>query len=506
MFWNKRKNQEMKQDESAAPKTMTDLLLRLKDHPDFSHYRHSRGSFQCWISFFNSLVNVESVHRDVLPFLYDEHVHSLSDIQERIPVEKVEQTTDLKTVQSKLMEGSIIIQEREDSPKCLIVPTVLRESRQVEPPEVETSVFGPKESFVEALDTNISLMRKHIPIPQFTIEQMRIGKISNTRVCIAYIDGVASKENVNTVRQRLQDLELDHLTDTSALSQLVADNSHSPFPQFIDTERPDRTVNALYEGKVAVLVDGSPNALMLPTTIIEFFIAFDDYFISWYIATFTRLLRLFAVAFSVFSSPMYVAVLTYHYQLIPIDLLGSLITSRSVVPFSPMAEALVLELMIELLREAGARLPTKVGQTIGIVGGIVIGTASVQAGLTSNVLLILIGMSALAAFTTPSYRMGTTIRFIRFPFILAAQLWGMLGIALCFAYFVSHLLKQTSLGRPYIEPIYPLRLTDLRDSFIRLPNTSQPERPMLLRPEDAGRFNKKRAKQKVGKQKTDIDE
>ncbi|TGA99208.1 spore germination protein [Sporolactobacillus shoreae] len=506
MFWKKKNDEAMKEDQGASPKTIEDLLLQLKKSPDFSHYQHLSDTFQCWISFFSSLVNVESIHRDILPFLYKGNIRSLSDIQEQIPIEKIERTNDLKLIQSKLMEGCLIIQEKESSPKSLIVPTVLREGRQVQQPEIETSIIGPKEAFVESLDTNISLLRKRIPIPQFTVEQSRVGKVSNTRVCLTYIKGIANEENVNTVRQRLQDLEVDHLFDASTLSLNISDNNGSPFPQFIDTERPDRTAAALFEGKIALLIDGSPNSLILPTNVVEYFLASDDYYTSWYFATAYRLLRLFAVAFSVFSSAIYVAILTYHYQLIPIDLLGSLITSRSVVTFSPMAEAIVLELMIELLREAGARLPTKVGQTIGIVGGIVIGTASVQAGFTSNVLLILVAMSALAAFTTPNYRMASAIRLLRFPIIVAAQFLGLLGVALCFAFFVSHLLKLTSLGRPFIEPIYPLRISDLRDSFIRFPFTMQSERPMFLRPNDTLRYNKERVKQKAGKREPDIDE
>jgi tetrahydromethanopterin S-methyltransferase subunit G len=217
-------------------------------------------------------------------------------------------------------------------------------------------------------------------------------------------------------------------------------------------------------------------------------------------------LRLFAIGFSVVSSSLYVALLTYHYQLVPKDLLATLIVSRSSVPYDPIIEVLLLEIMIELLREAGARLPTKVGQTIGIVGGIVIGTASVQAGITSNILLIIIAMSALAAFITPNYRMATTIRLIRFPFIISAQLLGILGIALCFMFCVCHLLKLTSLGRPYIEPIYPLRVTDLKDSFIRLPLNFQNQRPLFLRTGDKNRSNPQRMSKKEGKHTPDIDE
>lgn len=195
------------------------------------------------------------------------------------------------------------------------------------------------------------------------------------------------------------------------------------------------------------------------------------------------------------------AILTYHYEVIPRDLLATLISSRAVIPFPPIFEALILELTIELLREAGARLPTKVGQTIGIVGGLVIGTASVQAGLASNVLLIIVAMAGLASFTTPNYRMGNTIRLIRFPFLIAAQLWGLIGIALCFGFYLSHLLKLTSLGRPYVEPFFPPRFTDLKDTFIRIPVNKQITRPLYLRPEDPMRMNKTRSQEK-----RDIDE
>ena len=181
--------------------------------------------------------------------------------------------------------------------------------------------------------------------------------------------------------------------------------------------------------------------------------------------------------------------------------MGTLITSRRVVPLPPILEAVFLELTIELLREAGARLPTKVGQTIGIVGGIVIGTAAVEAGLTSNVLLIIVALAALASFTTPIYNMGNTIRILRFPFLLFAQLWGLLGVVYCFCILITHLIRLTSLGRPILEPLYPLRLNDLNDGLVRLPFSRLAKRPQYLRSQQPERFNKKNAQKKK-----DIDE
>jgi hypothetical protein len=301
--------------------------------------------------------------------------------------------------------------------------------------------------------------------------------------------------------QRLNDIEFDQVIDSSSLAQMVTDNTMSIFPQLINTERPERVAAVLAEGKVAFLADGSPEAVFGPTTLVEFFSSLEDYYLPWQIASAVRLLRFFAVAFSVMSTPIYVAVLTFHYELIPRDLLSMIIASRSNIPFPPIIEAIFLELTIELLREAGARLPTKVGQTIGIVGGIVIGQASVEAGLTSNILLIIVALAALASFTTPVYQMGNTIRLMRFPFIILSAFLGGIGVAFCSLYTVVHLLHLTSLGRPYLEPVFPPRFADWKDAFVRLPFSWMSSRPVFLRPRDKGRFNFLRAVKKH-----DIDE
>ncbi len=504
MFWKKQKTAKTKQ--TVRIHTIADLFSELKKSPDFVHFQHKGEHFHCWISYLKTLIEEDYLHRDVLPHVYNDQVRQLSDIADLLPVETTVRTKDLSVIQARLMDGHIIIQESETKADCLIIPSVRIKGRQVDTSEIETSVIGPREAFVESLEMNINLIRKRIPIPYFNFEELQVGKISKTKVCVLFIDGIANKENINTVKQRINDLEVPSLLDSTMLALMISDDNNSIFPQFIDTERPDRVAGALYEGKIAVIVDGSPNALILPASIIEFFIAFDDYFMVWPIATAYRLLRLFAVAFSVTSSALYVAILTYHFQLIPDNLIPSLFISRTAVPYTPLVEVLVLEVMIELLREAGARLPTKVGQTIGIVGGIVVGTASVQAGIVSNFLLIIIALSALASFITPNYRMATTIRFIRFPFILSAQLLGLLGISLCFLVFVAHLTKLSSLGRPYIEPIYPLRVRDLKDAFIRLPLNYQNDRPLFVRPGDSKRFNDTRAHAKVGIRKSEVDD
>lgn len=454
MKWPWKKRRKKLNMPEQKPQDIKELFKHMEQSDDFSHFKHQQDTMSCWISFYKTICGLESVHREILPYIFKNNVKNLMDIKANLPIEDTLVTKDLRQIQDKMLEGHMAVQMKEDDSECLLIPAPSTENRQVTNPETETSIVGPKEGFVESLDTNINLVRKRLPLPNLYLKETKVGKLSKTRVSIIYIKGIANQENVNTVWQRIKTIEFDQIVDSSTISQIITDSHHSPFPQFIDTERPDRTASAIAEGKIAILVDGSPHAVIVPTTIVDFFIAFDDYFITWHIASFIRLIRLAAVTFSVFSTPLYVAILTYHYEVIPRDLLATLISSRAVIPFPPIFEALILELTIELLREAGARLPTKVGQTIGIVGGLVIGTASVQAGLASNVLLIIVAMAGLASFTTPNYRMGNTIRLIRFPFLIAAQLWGLIGIALCFGFYLSHLLKLTSLGRPYVEPFF----------------------------------------------------
>ncbi|WP_407270514.1 spore germination protein [Radiobacillus sp. PE A8.2] len=490
-----KRNNPLNNNQLESTGSIFRLIEQIKKSKDFIHYKNEHSPLPFTICYYSSLVDTEILHRDILPYLNQGELSSLEQIKSEVPIEKIEITSDVEKIKTQLLTGSIMIQLDENQKKVALIRSELKKTREVSIPEVEFSVVGPKEAFVESIDTNLNLIRKRITIPELHVEELMVGKLTKTKIAILSIDGITNQENVNTVVQRVKDIEIDTISDSSYIVQLISDNRNSPFPQLIDTERPDRVAAALSEGKVAIIVDGSPHGILGPTTLIEFFSAFEDYYLNWIVASFFRLVRLFAVMFSILITPLYVAVLTYHYELIPKDLLSILVISRREIPLPPILEAIFLELAIELLREAGARLPTKVGQTIGIVGGIVIGTASVEAGLTSNVLLIIVALAALASFTTPVYQMGNTIRLIRFPLILFAHFWGLLGIAICFCFILTHLLRLSSLGRPFLEPIYPPRFSDLKDAIIRLPFSFQSERPIELQAEKTKRFNKKKAKQ-----------
>ncbi|MCF6410654.1 spore germination protein [Pseudalkalibacillus salsuginis] len=493
--WWKNKKRFPKDPQVQQNDSIHSLIETLKQSKDFTSDPLT-GPTDCIVSYIKTIIEPKFLHKSILPVLKSQQLKDLEEIKDHVPVNNIKITDDLEEIRIRIMQGDIMIRMKETDDRALLIPATTVETRKVSIPEVEFSVVGPKEAFVESLDTNINLLRKRLTLPQLTIREVMIGKLTKTRVAVISIEGIANKENLNTVLQRLNAIEYDQIIDSSFLTQMMSDNSNSPFPQFLDTERPDRVTEVLVEGKIAIIVDGSPHALTCPTTIVEFFSASDDYFLPWHLASAFRLIRLFAVIFSVLSTSLYVAVLTHHQEMIPEDMMATIVSSRADIPFPPIMEVLVLELTIELLREAGARLPAKVGQTIGIVGGIVIGTAAVEAGLTSNVLLIITALAALASFTTPVYQIGNTIRLIRFPFLLSAQLWGLVGISMCMAFFIGHLIRLQSIGRPFFAPLYPLRFRDLKDAFIRLPFSLQSKRPMQTRADDSTRFNPNRVQEK----------
>ncbi|WP_084591205.1 spore germination protein [Ureibacillus sinduriensis] len=420
------------------------------------------------IVFIENLIKNEVLDKQILPYLQNAIDPTPSSIHRFLALPHVNQTNQMDNGIESMLTGAVMIHIEGYSEIILAaIPAV--EARSLTTPENESQVIGSQVGFNESISTNISLIRRFIKNPNLGNERYKVGKQTKTNVALLYIDGITSEQNVNTVRQRIQALDIEDLIDSAVLSELIDDSSLSIFPQILLTERPDRFCDGLLSGKVGVLVDGSSMGILTPHTFIEFFHSREDKNLRWQVATFVRLLRFIAIFISIFFTPLYVAALTFHYEVIPQPLLVPLSESRAIVPFPPILEALFLELIIELLREAGSRLPTKVGQTIGIVGGIVLGTAAVQAGITSNILIIIIALCALSSFTTPNYLMGNVIRIIRFPIIVLAGFWGFYGIMLAFCFLLIHLLRQTSLGAPYMSPFYPPRIKNWGDSIIRLP-------------------------------------
>ncbi|MFJ7940782.1 spore germination protein [Peribacillus sp. NPDC096622] len=476
-----------KNDELNKVSEVRDLFNTLSSSNDFINHQGTYNGVGYWVSFYRSLIDAKVLHESVLSVIPTLETINLEQIKEKVPIENTLITSTKAVIEERILRGEIALRLDGNLDECLLINVAAQQGRQVEKPELEFGIISAQEAFVEDLDINLNLVRKRLPIPELQVNEMTVGSLSKTKVAVLSIEGVVDQENVNNVIQRINDVEFDEILDGSYLAQMLYDNSNTLFPLFLNTERPDRIASALAEGKVALLIDRSSSVLITPTILLEYFITMEDYNMPWIPASAFRLLRIFAVAFSIFATPIYVAVLTYHYELIPKDLLETIVTSRNLIPFQPLIEALFLEISIELLREAAARLPTKVGQTLGIVGGIVIGQAAVVAGLTSNILLIIVALSALASFVTPIYKMGNAIRLLRFPFLIGAQIWGLLGITIAAVFLMTHLIKLTSMGHPYLEPIYPFRMQDWKDSFFRLPFNLFKSRPINLRPDDISR-------------------
>ncbi|MCA1058583.1 spore germination protein [Rossellomorea aquimaris] len=453
------------------------------------------------VVYFEDLINATSMQDSIIrPLEETDGEIYYQQIKDTINIAKLTVTNSITDVVDNLVNGTAYIFKEGDT-HGILADVADKGTRALEKAETESLVFGPKISFTESITKNLNLIRSNINDPKLCVETFTIGSRTKKKVQMVYIKDIAEEENVNTFRQRITDIEVDSIVDSTVLAQMIEDNSYTFFPQFITTELPDRCTISLLHGKIALLVDRSPTAIIGPSTFMNFFESTEDIYMRWNMGTFLRMIRFVAIFFSILLTPAYVAVLTYHYEVIPSALLVSLGQSRSNVPFPPVFEALLLEFIIELLREAGARLPTKVGQTMGIVGGIVIGQASVQAGFTSNILIIIIAISALGSFTAPSYAIGTAVRIIRFPIIVMAGLYGGVGIMFCFCFLLIHLLKITTLGRPYLSPIYPFRFPDLKYSLFRLPYQFLVNRPVSNHPMDQMRIPLKKAKQKK-----DVDE
>ncbi|WP_156573674.1 spore germination protein [Bacillus luti] len=510
------KQQNSKQNDSQSPgsnsiydftkpekdriHSLQNLIEKLKKSSDFVNYHTSEDeTMPYWISYYRPSLDGEKLQKYLMPTLLERPNATLEELKENIPMSGITITNDLQKIEDMVLKGHAIVQVNQQDQKCMLANIAIDNYRAPTPPLNESTVIGPQEGFVEDIDTNINLVRKRLPVLDLQTKEMIIGEFSKTKVVMMYLDNLAEKDNIDFLEESLRALEYDQINDSAYIQELMGEKSI--FPLYINTERTDRVTKALIDGKIAIFVDGSPSILLTPVSYFDFFISPEDYNVSWLYATFSRILRLIAVLFSICATPLYVATLNYHYELIPSDLLETLILSRAQVPFPPLIEALFLELAIDLLREAGARLPMKVGQTLGIVGGIVIGQASVQAGLTSNILLIIVALSALASFITPIYKMGNAVRLLRFPFLIFAEIGGLFGISLGFIFLFTHLFRLTSLRKPYAL-FYPTRQQSVKDSWIRFPLTMIDTRDVQARPQHV----KKAAKGISTKHRSDFDD
>lgn len=390
------------------------------------------------------------------------YIHQIHQIAEEIDVQ------DNKKIVSSLLSGKTLLNFQEKN-LLLSMDTYSAPTRAITNTETESTVIGPQDAFTESMETNISLIKRRVQNPMLKNEEFIVGKETNTRISLVYVKGIVNNKNLEELKNRIEKINYPSFTDISTLKQLVEDNPYSPFPQYYMTVRPDTSTRFLLDGRILIFMDNSQAAIVCPTSFMEMFTSIEDYYNRWTTATLLRMLRFFGFFLTIILTPTYISALSFHPEILPYDLLLNLQESREKVPFPPFLEVLIIELIIEILREAGSRMPAKVGQTIGIVGGIVIGTAAVEAGLISNILIVLVATSALLSFLPPIFLMSNASRFVRYIFIVSAGLFGLYGQMLALTWLLVHLLGLKSLGVPLMTPVIPRKATDLLDSIIRFP-------------------------------------
>lgn len=363
------------------------------------------------------------------------------------------------------------------------------EKRSIVEPETEPTVRGPREAFVESLRVNTSLIRRKIKSPYLKSEALRLGEVTDTDVVIMYVESIVNEKLVAEVKSRLERIKIDGILESGYIEELIEDNPLSIFPTINHTERPDRVAAMLLEGRIAILVDGTPFVLIVPNLFVDYLHTGEDYYQRFLFASSVRMLRFLAMLISLTLPGLYVTVVSFHYELLPTALLLSIAAQHEAVPYPVIIEVLLMEVTFEILREAGIRLPRPIGQAVSIVGALVIGEAAVQAGLVAASTVIVVAGTGIASFVI-SYNVSIALRLLRFFIMSLSAFLGLFGLISGLAVIGIHLCTLRSFGVPYLSPIVPTTGVDLTDTVVRAPWWSMLSRPRLI-----ARQNQKRQDQ-----------
>jgi spore germination protein KA len=417
----------------------------------------------------NSLNQDQKMGTDQIIQLVKEQLLTYGDIKE---------ASDWKQLFHSLLSGDSVLMF-EGCDKAIIAATKGGESRGVTETSTQSVIRGPKEAFSESIRTNTSLIRRKIKSPKLWLEERLIGEVTETSVGIMFIKGIANEEIVQEVRNRLDRINIDAILESGYIEELIQDEVWSPFPTVFNSERPDTIAAGLLEGRVAILVDGTPFVLLVPVVFVSFMQSAEDYYQRYDLGTFLRILRFASFFIALLLPSLYVAVATFHQEIIPTSLLLHLAAQREGVPFPPIVEAFIMEIIFEVLREAGVRMPSAVGKTISIVGALVIGQSAVEAGIVSPAIVIIVSFTAITNFVIPSISMGIAVRLLRFGFLMFAGTLGMYGIAVGLLILVLHLASLRSFGIPYLQPFSPFIRKEHQDTLFRYPLWAMNTRPLF---------------------------
>lgn len=365
--------------------------------------------------------------------------------------------------------------------EALLIETKGWEKRGIGKPEGEPTVRGPQEAFNETIRANTALVRRRLRTPNLNVEPFRVGSLTQTDVALLYVRSVANPKLVEEVRRRLRNIRLDYAASSGIIEHFIQDRPWSLFPQTLTTERPDRVAGALAEGYVAIIVDTSPNAIVVPATFTTAIHSGEDYYLRWPLATAARLIRVTAAVFTLILPGFYIAAVSYHPEMVPTPLLLAIAASRRTIPFPLWLEVLIMEFSFQLVREAGLRIPAVIGPTIGIVGALILGQAAVAANIISPIPVVLVAVTALGAFVVPNLQTSYTLQLLRFGMIALGSLAGFYGLALGVFMLSLHLAELRSFGVPFLSPVGPYK-PGAGDLILKLPDFMGEKRPRFLRP------------------------
>ena len=434
----------------------------------------------------DGLVNTDIVEMNILkPLMYDTRfkpeacsaLNSDTVSHALLSSGDVKKRTMLGDVLDVLLSGDTILFVDGDK-QALSIGTRKWEKRSVEAPQTETVVRGPREGFTETLRVNTSLIRRKLKTHRLRFESLKIGEQTKTDVVLAYIQDIVKPGLIDEVKKRLGQIKTDSVLDSGYIEAYIEDAPYSIFSTVGNSERPDTIAGRLLEGRIAIIVDGSPFVLTVPMLFIEGFQTAEDYYLRSYFATSLRIMRFFCYFLTILAPAIYVALTTFHQELIPTQLLFTMTAGLSGVPFPAMVEALIMVVMFDILKEAGIRLPQPIGSAVSIVGALVIGQSAVTAGLIGPFMIIVVSITAISSFVVPSQQ--PSVSLLRYFYLILAGLLGGYGIALGLIVVMTYLVSVKSFGAAYLAPMTPLSRQGMKDAFVRMPLWTMIKRPFSL--------------------------
>jgi spore germination protein KA len=485
----RQKQDPLKPEELPILRDVSENLERIKaefgNSSDVTIRKITVSSHKAALVFIDGLVDTVSISDFLIePFMEKAVIPDQQDIfqyvvDKAVAMGSVQSIDNWNQVYDSLLSGNTVIFINGFT-KAISTETKGWEKRSITEPTTQLSIRGPKDAFTETLRTNTALIRRRIKSPNLWLEAMKIGTVTQTDIAIMYIKGITNDKIVKEVRERLQRIDMDSILSSGYIEQLIEDQAWTTFPTTFHTERPDVVSSQLLEGRVAIVVDGSPFVLTAPAVFVQFFQAPDDYYSRFDISTGIRLLRIIAFLIALVGPATYIAATTFHQEMIPTTMAIAIAAQRENVPFPAFVEALIMEITFEILREAGLRLPRAVGQAVSIVGALVIGQAAVQAGFVSPVMVIVVSVTAIANFSTPIFAMAIAARLLRFVLMGLATMLGFYGMMLGLMFMAIHLCSLRSFGIPYMMPLAPFNLKNQQDAFVRFPLWANKHRPPFM--------------------------